>query len=198
VSIGGFTVAPNNGVVVWDTGTMLSTALDRFPNATIDDVFIFDLPGGASGKAANQRYESNNTTWPTALVLSDLDSAVSFNLELPIPLPLPTATARGRYEVATVYVNFETPVGCAARATLSGTTRNLFPPPAPAAPLDGLGVEFGGFTELQVREFHDDGEVNLTVRLAGDGVKSPVLENVTMYLLHPVELIEDDEQAPVE
>jgi hypothetical protein len=38
----------------------------------------------------------------------------------------------------------------------------------------------------------------MTVGLAADGTQSPTLENVTMYVIHPVELIEDDEEAPVE
>jgi hypothetical protein len=34
------------------------------------------------------------------------------------------------------------------------------------------------------------------VGLVGDGISSPSIEGLTLYVTHPVELVEDNEDAP--
>ncbi len=161
VHVGGFVLTPGTAVDIHDTGqTNAGVASYRFPNATIDDVAVFDDKGVASGKPANMRYAKN-------------DGSVLPTESFSVSVPLPASDTPGRLEIACVTANFEQPAGTTVSATLAGSSWSV---------ADPLWSNVGAASTM-------------SVTLRGDGTKSPTLENITVYVLHPPEVLEDDETA---
>ena len=166
IHIGGFLLQTGDETMsVYKTGTLpAKIPLYRLPNATFDDVFVFDEPAGAdsaTGKFRDQRYAKNT------------GGATVFQLNLPVP----ASDTANRFEIACVTATFEQPAGTTVRA---GVNSGASPPPVPLAnPL---------WTNVSVGD-------TLDVSLEGNGTVSPVLENITGYVLHPPEVLEDDETA---
>lgn len=166
VLVGGYTHAAPAGQDVHSTGVTGAAALQRYTNATLDDVFVSTSVVGAGGAVARNRdlrFERN-------------PGGVPAQFDLPL----------GAFsEVGCVAAEVEVPAGCEARLSVPSLPA-LLPRTSPN-PLV--------LSSSEVQSQVSGGVLRVAVTLVGDGVTSPVLESFTVLLLPPIQVIEEDRDA---